>query len=251
MREATGTTATAPVPVSRMVPSIEKLPVLDQLNTSSCVGHSVAEMMTHVRKVTLRSRLQIYYEARRLIGETDQDNGCYIRDAIKVIANLGAGREAWWPFDVENVKVDPPLKVDRDALLRKVFHYASLEGRNDYEHCLVQGYPFVIGFTCYDEFVNPNSNVARFGILNLPRANERVQGGHAVLVIGYHHDFRNSAWAKAAVAAGFPADQIPKRVYIVRNSWGPKWGNKGNFAVDADYFENLNLADDAWTIRNT
>ena len=239
---------TAALPTKTIVPKF-KVPVFDQGYLGSCVGNAISTMMSYTRQVAPRSRLQIYYEARRLIGETHLDEGAYIRDGIKVISNLGAGREAWWPYDETKFDVDPPLTVDRDALLRKIFNYSRLLTGDDFKTCLAKGFPFVIGFSVYDIFLG--TRTGRFGILPMPRSTEVLRGGHAVCVIGYDMDFRSSDWAKAAIAAGFPAAEIPQSVYIVRNSWSDKWGNKGDFAVDTRYFENPGLASDAWTIRKT
>jgi hypothetical protein len=186
-----------------------------------------------------------------MINMTEVDSGCYPRDCMKVLAQLGAGRESWWPYkdDGETFKVDPPLKVDRDALLRRIMTYYRLNTGGDFRTCLLQNHPFMAGITVYTDFVEYGGKVEKFGIVPLPQAYERAQGGHAVLVIGYDNDFINSDWAKAAVAAGYPIHMVPKRVYIVRNSWSPQWGNKGDFAIDADYLENWRLCGDCWTQR--
>jgi C1A family cysteine protease len=236
------------LPPTAIIPEEELPAVFDQGHLGSCVGNSTSTMMSYIRDVTPRSRLQIYYEARRIVGQENVDEGCYIRDAIKVISTIGAGRETWWPYIESNVFVDPPLKVDRDALWRKVFSYARLETCDDFRKCLADGFPFVIGFTVYDQF--QSGSTGKTGILNWPKSGERVHGGHAVCVIGYDTQFKTSQWAQDARNMGVAEIDIPEAVYIVRNSWGKDWGRNGNFAVDALYFENPNLANDAWTIRN-
>lgn len=223
------------------------MPVVDQGYLGSCVGCAVASMHGYVRGVAQRSRLQIYYEARRLQGWQEWDTGAFIRDGVKVIATLGAGREAWWPYVETKFAEDPPLTVDRDALLRRIFTYYRLQSRTDYRKCLAQGFPFVIGFTVYDRFMN--SRTALTGIVPMPVSTEKPQGGHAVTVIGYDSKFRDSVWAKDAVAQGFPLVDIPEDVYIVRNSWGVNWGHRGDFAIDARYLDLPYYASDAWTIR--
>jgi hypothetical protein len=195
------TLPTHAVPVRAEVRDVHRFPVFDQAQTNSCVGHAVAELHAIVRKVVPRSRLQVYYEARRIIGETDRDEGAYIRDAIKVIAQLGAGRESWWPFDPDEITVDPPEKVDRDALKRRVFSYSRLLGGDDYRLCLASGFPFVIGISCYDNLFSPAADQA--GIYAFPQPGERNQGGHAILIYGYDDDFATSPWAQAATAKGF------------------------------------------------
>jgi hypothetical protein len=236
-------------PVRQIVKNFhKKFPVAyDQDIIGSCVANASGLMFCYVRNVTPRSRLQIYYEARRLINMTDVDSGCYIRDAMRVLAQLGAGRETWWPYVPDKFKEDPPLKVDRDALLRRIMTYYRLTCREEYRRCLLENHPFVGGITLYDQFMSDRT--AKFGIVPLPATGEKSHGGHAVLIIGYDDDFINSDWAKNAVAQGFPIHAIPKSVYIVRNSWGPDWGNKGDFAIDAEYINNSRLCRDCWTQR--
>ena len=92
--------------------------------------------------------------------------------------------------------------------------------------CLASGYPFVFGFTVYDGF--ESDAVAQTGILNMPASTEKTIGGHAVLAVGYSD---------------------PDQRFIVRNSWGAKWGQAGYFTMPYGYLMDENLSDDFWTIR--
>ena len=91
-------------------------------------------------------------------------------------------------------------------------------------NCLADGFPFVFGFTVYESF--ETLKVAQTGIVPMPKKSERTLGGHAVMAIGY--------------------DQKQKH-FIVRNSWGPQWGQAGYFTMPYAYLETL--ASDFWTIR--
>ena len=95
---------------------------------------------------------------------------------------------------------------------------------SDYLRTLVN--PFIFGFTVYESF--EGEDVAKTGIMQMPKDGEQVVGGHAVMAVGY--------------------DDV-KRVFIVRNSWGPFWGAKGYFYMPFEYLIDSNLSDDFWTVR--
>ena len=232
----------------------------DQGNLGSCVANSADELFDYIRGVAPRSRLQIYYEARRLIGMTNEDSGCYIRDAMKVLATLGAGRETWWSYDdgPDKFKQDPIEKVDRDGLKRKIFDYWRLENTTDFDHCLAEGFPFMIGATLYTRFVG--ADAAKHGIMLLPNTRyESEEGGHAFTVWARHNEFKSTPWAQWAMANGLTPTLIPDRVYFCRNhwrDWGPPatigpWGGKSNFVMPVQYLADQDLADDPWTFRKT
>lgn len=224
---------------------VDRHPVRDQGSAGSCVGHGVGFIAAVERNVTQRSPLFIYYEARRLINETDQDNGAYIRDGIKVAANLGAPRESLWAYDLGMLYVDPAEKADTDAAQRKVFSYHRLETGHDFRSCLASRHLFTIGFTVYSSFNAPL--VSQFGICGVPSGQPR--GGHCVAVIGYDDEFRSSKWAQWARSEGVADSDIPEKVYECQNSWGSGWARGGRFVIAAEYLENTYLADDAWTLR--
>jgi C1A family cysteine protease len=230
----------------------DQYPVFDQGPVGSCTGNAGATFFGLISGLVPRSRLHLYYEARRLIGETKIDGGAYIRDVFKVLTTLGTGRESWWPYDVNKVFDDPPTKEDTDAAKHLLKTYNRLDtGDADtgqmFRSCIAAGYPFEIGFAVYSAFMT--TAMERTGVLLLPLGNEQDEGGHAVCVIGYDRNWKASPRAAELRAGGMPESHIPDDVYIVRNSWGADWGWNGNFVVDAKYFEDSYLADDAWTGR--
>ena len=93
--------------------------------------------------------------------------------------------------------------------------------------CLAEGYPFVFGFAVYESFTTPT--VATGGIMPMPRRDEKLYGGHAVMAVGY--------------------DDI-KRMFKIRNSWSAFWGVKGYFWMPYDYIQDPDYANDFWTAHN-
>lgn len=238
-------------PADRIAEAVARvLPPEDQGNTGSCVGWATGTVYSFVHNVARRSALQIYYEARRLLGPQylRVDTGSHIRDAMKYVSNYGAGRDSFWPNVETKFDEDPPEFVDRDALKRKKNTYIPITTPEEFRRCIMdEAFPFEIGFSVYGNF--QNQLTYRYGIVNMPSGS--MLGGHAVTVMpgGYIDNFHAHPAAQAALASGVPLSGLPTRVYHCRNSWGVDWGYSGDFFIAADYLENPSLADDGWTLR--
>jgi C1A family cysteine protease len=207
-------------------------PVYDQGNLGSCTANAIGaafefELMKQNIPEFMPSRLFIYYNERAIEHCIGSDNGAQIRDGIKSVNKQGVCPENMWQYDIKAFTKRPGAKCYSEALKHQVLSYQRVvRDVNSMKGCLAEGYPFVFGFTVYDAF--ESATVAKTGKLDMPKKNEGVQGGHAVLAVGY--------------------DDGKKR-FIVRNSWGTGWGLKGYFTMPYQYLEEENLSDDFWTIR--
>jgi len=93
------------------------------------------------------------------------------------------------------------------------------------KNCLNAGFPFVVGIEVYSSF--ESQSVTNTSILPMPNLKkDKLLGGHAVLVCGY--DDAHQWW-------------------IVRNSWGTSWGDKGYFYLPYAYLTG-SMASDLWNI---
>jgi C1A family cysteine protease len=206
-------------------------PVYDQGQLGSCTANALggALQFMHMKLLndqTTFSRLFIYYNERLIEGTTKTDAGAEIRDGVKTLATQGACSEAEWPYTISKFKTKPVKKCYTDGLKNKITTYLRITDLASALQCLADGFPFVFGFSVYDAF--ESDAVAKTGILNMPAKTEKMLGGHAVCAVGY---------------------DMPSKRFIVRNSWGDAWGQKGYFTMPFDYVTNPNLADDMWTIR--
>ncbi|MCX6243229.1 MAG: C1 family peptidase [Bacteroidetes bacterium] len=207
-------------------------PVYNQGQLGSCTANAIGAafqfgQMKQGLDTFMPSRLFIYYNERVIEDSVDSDNGAQIRDGIKTVNKQGVCREEIWNYDLNQFTKKPPAKCYKDALSNQVLSYQRVV--RDVKHmkgCLAEGYPFVFGFTVYNSF--ESGSVEKTGKLDMPKKNEGVVGGHAVLAVGY--------------------DDTRKR-FIIRNSYGPDWGLKGYFTMPYQYLEDDNLSDDFWTIR--
>lgn len=209
---------------------LEKLPeVYDQKNLGSCVANATASnalFSARVRKRELfASRLFVYWNARALIGETANDEGCYIRDAFKTIAKEGLPPESDWQYVENQVFTKPPdfvYQIGRKAVAET---YLRLNGRNlaELKECLAQGHPFVFGFNVYQNFFSSWEGV---GVMPLPKG--AVIGGHAVTAIGYDDNLQ---------------------MFQIKNSWGENWQDGGHFWMPYSFITSADCAD-FWTLRS-
>lgn len=205
--------------------------VEDQGPLGSCTGNALASALELLDvkcagQYEDLSRLFIYYHARSYINEIYNDSGAYIRDAIKSIRKVGAAREKLWPYVIDKFDDKPSLEAYADANGRRFKSYWRLNTLSSMLNCLAAGYPFVFGFSVYTKFMS--QEVATTGVLDMPEKGEQMEGGHAVLAVGY--------------------DKKTQRI-IVRNSWGRSWGKDGYFTMPFEYISDRNLSDDFWTVR--
>ena len=207
-------------------------PVYDQGQLGSCTANAIGAAVDFERNkqglpFMTPSRLFIYYNERAMEGTIASDAGAMIRDGIKSVSNLGVCAETEWPYVTTafTTRPSPPCYVD--ALLHQVVQYKRLPtALTAMRGCLASGYPFVFGFTVYESF--ESQTVASTGVVPMPAVGEQVLGGHAVVAVGYDD---------------------PTSRFIVRNSWGDQWGDKGYFTMPYAYLLDPGLSDDYWTIR--
>lgn len=204
----------------------------DQGSLGSCTGNAVAGAIELLnkrnRKPTDVSRLFIYYFERYLIGTTNYDSGAYIRDGIKATNKWGAPLEKVWPYIINKFRLQPTKPAVDDGAKRKVQRYERVIDFNGCIDALNNGYPVIIGFTVYSSFVS--NAVAITGQMPYPnKKTEKVLGGHAVLIVGY---------------------DMVKQVFIVRNSWGPYWGDKGYFYMPFQVIQDTSMSSDFWIVQS-
>jgi C1A family cysteine protease len=205
-------------------------PCYDQGDLGSCTANAIAGAIQFLQglehgSLVMPSRLFIYYNERVMEDTIDSDAGAEIMDGIKSVNRQGVCPEDEWPYEDSRLTSPPTPSCYTDAERELLLKYQSVDNTvlDDLKAALVQG-PVVGGFSVYDSF--ESDAVAATGIVPMPNLDsESVQGGHAVLLVGYDDT---------------------KQVFIVRNSWGPDWGMNGYFTVPYAYFTDPDLASDFW-----
>jgi C1A family cysteine protease len=211
--------------------------VYDQGNLGSCTANAIGaayEFEQRRQGLTdfMPSRLFIYYGEREVESSIQSDSGAEIRDGMKVINHLGVPDEKLWPYFTNAFASRPPQTAYDDALKHQTITYAAVPVvAGKVKAALASGTPVVIGFTVYSWFENPSS----LGVVK-PVANSPLLGGHAVLVVGYEHLKGHGTTDYA----------------IVRNSWGPGWGDGGYCYMPLHWICDTHAwnADDFWAIQS-
>jgi len=209
--------------------------IYDQKSLGSCTGNMAAAMYEYsLKQAGLKtftpSRLFIYYNERVIEGTANFDSGAEIKDALKVMNQYGVCSEETLPYDISKFAENPSRIAFAEAKKNVIHNYATIDNTNldAMKLCLAHKFPIGIGFTVYESF--ESREVAKTGVVPMPNPTERVLGGHAILIVGFLSKTKQ---------------------FIVRNSWGTSWGDKGYFYMPFNYFLNPNLASDAWMMRLT
>lgn len=214
---------------------------IDQGSLGSCTANAIAyayafdEFKQSNKEIFMPSRLFIYYNERMLEGNVNSDSGAEIRDGMKCINKYGVCDEHHWIYDPSKFTEKPPQNIYDEAKLSKSVKYASIDLDNDknkddriahLKRAIQSGYPFVFGFMVYKSF--ESEEVAKTGMVPMPKPHEKVIGGHAVCAVGFDDT---------------------KQCFIVKNSWGPNWGINGYFYMPYDYISDSDMADEFWVVN--
>jgi len=213
-------------------------PVEDQEDLGSCTAQALAGALEFLELKALGggtltryrdlSRLFIYYNERVEMGTVQEDSGAMLRVGIKTLARFGACREELWLHNLDKYARKPPIRCYEEALGHTITSYQRLASLAEMKACLAQGMPFVFGFSVYEHVMS--RSVERTGVIRMPGPKERLQGGHAVLAVGYDDG---------------------KGTLLFRNSWGDGWGQKGYGELPYDYLTRRDLSDDFWCVQST
>jgi hypothetical protein len=207
--------------------------VRDQQDLGACTAFGTTALCNFVRMkkglpVWLPSPLFTYYATREKYGEQNQDNGAYVRDALKSTVKEGLAMERMWPYDTGKFALKPSDSVYENAEKHQTLEYLNISSfdKNAFLSCLNEGYPFVFGIKLYPSFMSSSGGK----IPHPDKTKEAPVGGHCMLCVGYLKKDNGDEFL------------------IVQNSWNIWWGEVGYCYIPMSYF--LEDAYDLWTVRD-
>ena len=203
-------------------------PIEDQGSIGSCTAQAGAGVIEYYERKSFgrhidASRLFLYKVTRNLM-KTKGDTGAYLRKTMGAMVLFGVPPEDYWAYTDDEKKFDqePPAfcyafaqnyqtikyfrhdspGIKAEEILRKVKTYLS------------KNHPSMFGFTVYNSIEQAEGT----GRIPFPSPRERIEGGHAIVAVGYDDKMKiKNKFGKIETTGAL----------LIRNSWGKEWGEKG------------------------
>ena len=216
-------------------------PIEDQGHLGSCTAHAGVGMFEYFErrahgKYLDASRLFLYKVTRQLAG-VGGDEGASLRDTMKAMVLFGVPPEQYWPYELARFDAEPTSFCFSFAQNYQAVEYFRLDppGTSATEvlaaikRQLAAGLPAMFGFSVYSSIPGPGDG---HGDIPLPKSGDSLQGGHAVLAVGYDDGHKIGSEQGAL---------------LIRNSWGKNWGAQGYGWLPYAYVTH-ELASDFWSM---
>lgn len=231
-------------------------PIEDQEDVNACTafaGVSLLEYFAQKRygKYTNLSARFLYKTARNLMNRSD-DTGASVRQTMKALVLFGVPPEEVWPWRAEDFNEEPPAFCYAYAQSYQALKYFRLDaagsGTKDtsltsrelllfqIKAVLAAGLPCIFGFTVYSSFFKDRN--IRLGYIPYPSTRDQVMGGHTAVAVGYNDHKRIDRMDGEPAKSG---------AVLIRNSWGPSWGNGGYGWMPYEYVLD-GLTADWWSL---
>ena len=222
----------------------------------SCTAHAGVGIVEYFERRAFgkyldASRLFLYKVTRNLMQRTG-DTGSFLRTTMQAMVLFGLPPEDYYPYQVEDFDEEPPAFCYAFAQSYQALDYYRLDTPDvspedlltEVKRHLAAGLPSMFGFSVYrsiDQADQPDPIDKAKGKIPFPVARERIVGGHAVVAVGYDDDI---------VIKNIDGGPQTKGAILIRNSWGPRWGDEGYGWLPYRYIEKR-LATDWWCLMKS
>lgn len=183
--------------------------VKSQGSVGSCVAHSLATAAEYFNTKETSTNLKLstgYIYGNRLLS-AHKGSGMYTRDAIKTMTKFGDVPYEDFPHNVEvpyaiELFDDAPKELVEVGLNYKFASYFKLKDDAAIKSHLMDNNPVIFSMKWFDDIKIED------GIMITKEVTSKKTGGHCMVIYGWNE----TGW-------------------LVQNSWGTWWGNKGRFVL--------------------
>ena len=196
--------------------------VKDQGQIGACTVFAISSIYEYILKRNTEEEADlsesfVYYNVRHLEGKELEDTGSSYQDVIASIGEQGICKEALHPYTrlLSDVPSDEAYLDGEQRRITKALNVNITE--NDIKSAIQEGYPVAISLKIFDSFN------AISGFVKRPTKEEIESadfGYHAMVVVGYSDD---------------------TKFFVVRNSWGERFGDKGYCYIPYSYISDPEL----------
>lgn len=196
--------------------------VKDQGQIGACTVFAISSIYECILKKatgeeTDLSESFVYYNVRHLNGKEAEDTGSSFQDVIANIGEQGICKESLHPYThlISDVPSDEAYLDAEKHRITKALNVNIAE--NDIKSAIQEGYPVAISLKIFNSFR------ATSGFVKRPTDKEIESsdfGYHAMVVVGYSDD---------------------TKFFLVRNSWGEHFGDKGYCYIPYSYISDPEL----------
>jgi C1A family cysteine protease len=209
--------------------------IKNQGQIGACTAFSLVSIYEYILKSNKQkdfdlSEAFVYYNARKKSADENKLAGSRIDYAIESLVEYGVCLEEKWTNKNgsedeirEFYTTEPNQEAKNDALLRRVKKAVNVKlTLKDIKSALEDGYPVEISITIFGSFGKNSS-----GVISYPTAeeietakNDNINRRHAMVICGYSDE---------------------EKLFVVRNSWGTEFGDKGYCYMPYSYIINEDL----------
>lgn len=208
-------------------------PVENQGTLGSCTANAAVGALEYLRSRRNYdpcdySRLFVYFNTRRLRGDTENDTGAMIAECMAALLAYGAPPEELWPYsDSDRWTEQPADTIYQQAKIDMTLQYSQLRSDASILSALAQGFPVCFGIFLPEKAYASASQSGQIAQLRAGDWQAHTIGGHAMLLVGY---------------------DLLRSHYIVRNSWGTDYGDQGYLYIPFDLMQRAGHPDSFWVV---